>query len=481
MTVADIEVPARPVLSTIPNVELIKVGRWEISTGVWNVTSADLYAAVSALSSPAVRNPVIKLGHLDPRFNAESEDARFNALGVFDGTPAVGWIGNLRVSDNGSTLVGDYCGVPSWLADVLASAYPDRSIEGAYDFRDQTGRTHQFVLTAVSLLGVTPPGVGTLSSLQDVAALYGVAASGDTSGQAFHVPVTKEGTPMPNATAVSAGQTVDDIMRSFYDGPAADNWWWIEEIYVDPTELVAVDDETGTLYKVPFTATDTGLTWGEPVEVKREYVAASAKPPVASWSSREQSRPGLPNRPAAAAGDPNQEGTSMLTFDDTQAAELLSLLGLADGAEPADVLDAVKALASSAEGTGDTSSATSASSATPEPEAVRAAAAGLGLTVLDAGTVEELRRNSAEGVAARAELKRQDLERRVGAAVAAGKIPPSRRDHWLTALENDEGMADVLASMPDNLVPVSETGHNGDAVGASVETDAEDLNWFGGK
>ena len=83
----EVVVPPRPVLKTIPNVELIKVGTWPISTGMWTVTSDDLYAAVSALESPAIRRPVLKLGHSDSRF---------------DGEPAVGWVDNLRVSDDGS-------------------------------------------------------------------------------------------------------------------------------------------------------------------------------------------------------------------------------------------------------------------------------------------------------------------------------------------------------------------------------------------
>ena len=40
-------------------------------------------------------------------------------------------------------------------------------------------------------------------------------------------------------------------------------------------------------------------------------------------------------------------------------------------------------------------------------------------------------------------------------------------------------MADVLASLPDNMVPVAEIGHNGDEVGASADVTESDLfkNW----
>src|SRR5262249_21934435 len=155
-----------PALVTRPDVELMQPGTWQLSTGTATFTPDDLRAAVTALDCPAIRNPVIKLGHIDQRF---------------DGEPAVGWIGNMAV-DSAGTLRGDYTGMPAWLDDVLPSAYPDRSIEGSYDFRCQLGHIHPFVVTAVALLGVTAPGIGTLESLQDVAELYGVAASDPRRG-----------------------------------------------------------------------------------------------------------------------------------------------------------------------------------------------------------------------------------------------------------------------------------------------------------
>ncbi len=151
-----------PDLTRIPGVELIRTGRWPISSGSWDASAEDLVSAVAALNCPSIRRPVLKLGHVDPRF---------------DGEPAIGYVDNLRVTDGGHTLVGDYAGVPAWLGSIAASAYPDRSVEGTYGFKCQQSHTHPFVLTAVALLGVTPPGVGSLKSLQDVAALYGVNES----------------------------------------------------------------------------------------------------------------------------------------------------------------------------------------------------------------------------------------------------------------------------------------------------------------
>lgn len=149
-------------LRTIPGVELIRTGRWDISTGTWTVTPADLVAAVAAHQAGAVRRPPIKLGHLDPRF---------------DGEPSYGFVDNLRIVDNGQTLLGDLVGLPPLLADLVPVCYADRSVEGVQGFVDASGREYAFVLTAVSLLGAEQPGVSTLRSLADVGALYGVAAA----------------------------------------------------------------------------------------------------------------------------------------------------------------------------------------------------------------------------------------------------------------------------------------------------------------
>jgi 2'-5' RNA ligase len=170
-------IPTEKVASTLArrnSVELIRTGSWAISSGSWTPTRADILAAVEAQSCPAIRNPQIKLGHIDPRF---------------DGQPAMGWFENLRAADGGHTLVADQVTLP-WLDGVQAAAYPDRSVEGNYRHKCGLGHTHPFVITAVALLGVTPPGVSTLRSLQDLPDMLGVAASQEVPEGAEHVQVT---------------------------------------------------------------------------------------------------------------------------------------------------------------------------------------------------------------------------------------------------------------------------------------------------
>lgn len=181
-----------PALGTVPSVELARTGRWALSTGEWNPKAEDFIAAVAALNCPAVKPPRIRLGHIDPRF---------------DGEPAVGSIANLRVEAGGHSLVGDLSGLPGWLPKVIAAAYPDRSIEGVYGHVCALGHTHPFVLTGLALLGVTPPGVGTLRSIEDVGELYGVNQE---------VPVAA-GVPVSLTTVSAANGEVDrDKLKRYW-------------------------------------------------------------------------------------------------------------------------------------------------------------------------------------------------------------------------------------------------------------------------
>lgn len=318
----EVTVPTAPPLVTVPNVELMHTGQWPISTGIANFTSGDLANAVAALDCPAVRRPVLKLGHSEP--DPDAQGMRW------DGEPAVGYIANMGVVEGGQTLVGDYAGMPAWLGrDVLASAYPDRSIEGQYDFRCQIGHVHPFVVTAVALLGVVPPGIGTLQSLQDVATLYGVtesnevaAAPADRGATPFTVTVhaaREDAVPNPRPTEVRAGVTTDDIRRAFYTSDYGKSWdIWICEMQLGPDlQLITTDDASGTMSRVPVTIGDgdgeDAVTFGEPVKVVVRYEDAAVAAAAASngtaaqvlrFASRAESRPGERPVVEAAAEEP---------------------------------------------------------------------------------------------------------------------------------------------------------------------------------
>lgn len=430
-----------PVLKTVPDVELIKVGTWPASTGVWTVTSDDLYAAVAAVQSPSVRRPVLKLGHNDTRF---------------DGEPAIGYVDNMRVSDDGSTLLGDYAGIPAWLADVMASAYPDRSIEGQYKHKDQTGHVHDFALTAVALLGVESPAIGTLESLQDIARLYGVAATAnqDEGTVTMKTGTIKAAEVVDEEVPVGPDVSITDVQRSFYDDIAKDNWWWIEEIYLNPAEVIAVDDEDeGKLWRVPFETTDGVVTWGTPQEVKREYIAASHRTSIKTWDSANLSRPrDIYPRGVKAA---EAEGVEMALTDD-QLAQLREALELPEEATDEDLFTALLDKVTAP-----------AEAPAEEPAAVAARLAKQGIITVEEATLASLKVRAARGDEALTRMEADDRAKKVDARIADGAIHASRRDHWLTQLAADPGAVAVLDGLEANVIPVSE-------IGTSVSASAED-------
>lgn len=137
-------------LCSFPDVDLLKVGTWNAETGLAPISREDLASAVDA--APQLPDPVIKIGHDDPRFS---------------GSPALGRVTNLRLADGGDTLVGDLVDIPAWLGNSAADAFPQRSIEAVTDY-ESNGLKFPFVLTGVALLGASWPAVTDLDSLKEL-------------------------------------------------------------------------------------------------------------------------------------------------------------------------------------------------------------------------------------------------------------------------------------------------------------------------
>jgi hypothetical protein len=64
-----------------------------------------------------------------------------------------------------------------------------------------------------------------------------------------------------------------------------------------------------------------------------------------------------------------------------------------------------------------------------------------------------LRRDAAERQQIKAAAEQQRISDVVSDAIKAGNIGPARSKHWVSLIQADPGMADVLASVPDNTVP----------------------------
>ena len=470
----------RPELRTIPDVELVKVGAWPASTGDVEITPRDLEAAVKAASSASVRRPVLKLGHVDPRF---------------DGEPAVGYVDNMRLSNDGLTLLGDLKGVPAWLADVMPSAYPDRSIEGQFGMKDQTGKFHDFVLTGLALLGVSPPAVGTLKSLADVATLYGLGKDDSPPGD---VTFSMRGEPV---VQLSSAVTSEDVRRSFYEnGPGLDTGAWLIELFVDPTEAIAEDD-AGSLARIPFVVDGDAISWGEMQPVKREYVAASASTSAVKFARGDsparkdvkvdavsifrdvlglsadvsddevKARVAAAFPPAKAEDKPADDSPAGGESDEKPAAkdhkvsedqfaELADAVGVkADEVDTDGLIEAVKKAVEDAKAVED------------EAKEVKASAAE-DVVVLDKDRYAELSAAAERGREAEQEAVKAEAETLVAEAVEDGRLAAASKPRWVQkVLDDPEDAKPRLAALASGRVPRAEFGHGGnqDAERAAVE------------
>ncbi len=383
-------------LVTVPGVELMRVGKWNLSTGEWECTTKEIAAAIDAHDKGLLRKPVIRLGHNDPRFS---------------GDPAVGWLDNLRASEDGQALIGDMVGVPEWLAEILPSAYPSRSIEGLYDYTAPDGSEHEFVLTGLALLGATRPGVESLQSLQDVARLYDIAAAGQVGGKAIELTIEAADDPKPYGDVKYA-----DPKNGKYP--------------IDTAEHVRA---AWSYINMPKNQKDYSAA--ELAQIKDRIKAAAKKFGIKIEAGEASETEGgaivaLPEKVAEALG------IDASADEDTVLAKIAELKPPAPAAEPE-----------------------------PEPQpAPVAAAAGVvnGLVQIEQATLDELKAAAAQGVEARARQIAEEDERTVMAAIGQGKIAPARKDHWLAALKADrDGTKQVLASLAAGLIPVNEVGHQG--------------------
>jgi len=142
-----------------------------------------------------------------------------------------------------------------------------------------------------------------------------------------------------------------------------------------------------------------------------------------------------------------------MEFTPEQIAALLEALGLAaDTTDPQLVVDTAADMRAQLDGM------------TPEqPSSVAAAAKRHGMEVIDTATADALRRDAQEGRKIAAAAAKARIEASVDDAINRGAITLGRRKHWVSAIEADPGMADVLASYPNAMaVPLSELGHSAD-------------------
>ena len=515
----DVEIRQPVPLRTVPNIELAAIGTWKASTGTTTFTEADFLNAVSALDCPGVRNPVVKLGH------AEAD----STSGVrWDGEPSLGWVANMRYDADGK-LRGDLTGMPAWLADpqgdglsVLAAAYPDRSIEIYRPFVCQIGHSHPAVITALALVGVSPPGVGVLKSMQDVYAAWTeplpadvkatltttvaarlsaaperqeTAGSGKPPGLATTIR-TSIGDLMTTAGAVKATVSVEDISRKYYE--AAGYSMWITAMHVDPLELIASDDSNGKFFRIPVELKGEEFTFGEPQEVAIVYedVKAAATALPYRWQDRKAALAAagitdgvIPVTPTitttGAAGNVTVTYAPPIAPDVSPAGAAIRKMAAVqtpDAGTPAAgsttedkeaSVDAAKlreALGLAATASDEDVRAALASAipetppapdATPDPQATLTAippSAG-GAMLIDPENYKTLVSMAAKGERAFAEMQKNKRDHVLDQAMKDGRFPVSRLSAYQGMWDkNPEATEQYIAMMPKNTVPTMSAG-----------------------
>lgn len=450
-------------LVTVQNVPICATGvEYMLSTGPATFTEQDLRDACTlANDDPTYRTPRLKLGHVAGGWQASD--------GSTNGEPSFGQFSNLRVGNYGQELFADIINVPDWLANLLPSAYPSRSIEGQQGYKSNAGKTYGLAIDAVALLGVEMPGVASLDDLQAVL----------TNPE---VTVTEEGNfQIAAARGVRAQVDVDFVRRQAYEQVATGDqyWWWIRSVRIDPNELIMEDEDTGELYRVPFTTEENAVTFGEAVKVYEQFTDAPAEEqePLAasSWKSAAQSRPTTrggrmtPKELRAAIGLPE-------SASDEEVKERLKVMG--QGTEAPPPPDPPKPDENDEDDDEDDGDTPPNVDDPVGPGRVETPP-GESTTTVDAAAFRQLQEDARLGREAREQQITARRKGRVKAAIQAGKIPPSRREHYEKLMAADEeGTSSLLDELQGGVIPVELVGQATVDAGVAGVSDDYPVSWL---
>ena len=474
-------------LVTIPAVPIAKVGVWQAATGEWTCTAAQLRSAVAAEESGLFRTPILKIGHDDPRFT-DGE-----TLG--DGEPAVGRLERLRLEDDGQTLVADLVGVPAWLAEILASAYPSRSIEAALDV--PTGDiVWPMVVTGLALLGVQAPAI---ESLGDIADLYGASRQVEDYVAAARARMAAaalpEGDQMPRSTIggrpLAASASIDELCA------AAEEWaltqpqlgrdCWVRDIYTDSVIFSCWCDDECQLWRATWAESGDGIfTFGSPEQVRQTYVpvpASSQEGEVAAMAASHARALALRASQRVAAREPQVAVPSPRGRDVTAGAHpsgehvplspaVAEALGVPVDADDEAVLAAIAQRPPAAtEPTAPTTQEGGTVDAPPPADVEQLVTAAVARAT--APILATLESTTTELSALKAERVTAARDRVIGDAITAGKIKPADRQAWEADYDgNPAVITSVLARIaPGTAVPVTAAGRTG---GEQTGTAADD-------
>lgn len=401
----------------INGVQLMRVGTWDASTGRTSITRAHLAAAIQAHADKLIDWAPIKIGHDDDRFqSADSSSAR-------DGTPAYGWLENLRLADGGDTLVGDLVGIPKKLAQIMPAAFRRRSVEIAFKLRSAAGKVYDAAITGLALLGREAPAV---KGLDDIAALY-TAAGQPAFGGITAVYFADNDTPnIPHAPAGSTDADRHD------DKP-------------NPEGLVKIDPKLKDALGLAEDASDE--------DVKK----ALAKSGLTLIDG------GKPDD-ASGEGKTGADGAAKTATGTGQAAGAAQTTG-----------DAGNTAAGGATTATPTPTATAADA---QPQTVAASAAPAGdqsVTItVDRAAFSALQASAKDGQEARAQQIAERRDAKITAALSAGKIPAAATAEYRKMLDSDEAAATALLAALPQVLPVTEIGFSAPTDTQVKATQADD-------
>lgn len=251
-----------------------------------------------------------RIGH---RRMGETQDG---ALRV---SPAVGWLENQRLSEDGSKIIADIKRVPAKFGDLVKTgAFRTRSSELSRITSQKTGKTYDYVVSGLAWLGDKLPAVQTLD---DVVALY---EAEDLSGPAADVRVivmhqTAEKIVWDPSSSL---QTLRDSLQRELNpgGMEGSNAFYVNDVSADGKALVCRGYGTEEAWVVPFTtAADGAVT----VAASSDWIPAE-QTWVATARANELAATGGNRRPA----DTRTEMADDHKFTDEQRRAFQEATGL---------------------------------------------------------------------------------------------------------------------------------------------------------